>query len=128
MTMKIFFLLLAVFLFFVLIPLQLMTKTFDLLGGLHLSAFLYGFIAIFFLIDPQAKAILGRGFRYIFSALIFLVFIHLSELILETWGLLGVEENMIELIEHILFGLAMVSFGFGFYLQSLVVAAKQENG
>lgn len=127
MYIKSLFFLFLVFILFVVPFLHLSNEIFGIFGGLHMTAFLYSFIAVFFLFDSQIKKVFGRAFRYLVVGFLFLTLIHLSEIIFETWGLFSIDEEVVELIEHVLYGMGMLFFGVVFYMRSLLVEAEHQN-
>lgn len=127
MYIKVLFFLSLVLILLVAPFLHLASASFGIFGGLHLTAFLYGFVALFFLFDPEIKKLFGKSFQYLVIAFFFLTAIHFSELILETWGIFDIDKEIVELIEHVLYGMSMIFFGIAFYLRSMFVEDESQN-
>lgn len=83
----------------------------------HILAMILSLGAFIFALKAQ-RALggkIGDSFKFIFAGIIFLVFIHVSEIIgPDTFKLYDVPDGAQEIIEHILFMVAMIFFIVGF--------------
>jgi len=90
-------------------------------GSLGLAAILFGF---------KAKRALGgklapKFFNYFFFGILFLGLIHVLELGVETWHLVTLSDEIMEMTEHVLFYLGMLSIIIAFWRIIVTVEERE---